>query len=286
MKAVYLCCVLRGGDGPSPPLAPAVVDPLIANGKDSDRDEFPWQVSLQFYDAQRMRPWTHVCGGALIDRRWVLTAARCLSRPKRIWRIALGKNNLQKDEPGQVFRFTAGFFPHPEYDRNKSSSHDFDIGLVLMGDSLKFSVKHPNIRPIEMLRPDEEKSVDREHCAVAGWGVVDSKQNRTATVLQKAQVKVHSEERCRVWFSSINLMFDKRMLCALAVTRGNIEIGDAGGALVCPVVGRSVVVGIANFGLSTDEPMPSIYAKVTPYLGWIEATMKQLKQGKPTKRVT
>lgn len=37
-------------------------------------DEFPWQVSLQW----RYNWYTyHVCGGAVLDQNWIITAAHC-----------------------------------------------------------------------------------------------------------------------------------------------------------------------------------------------------------------
>lgn len=37
--------------------------------------EFPWQVSLQLVSGPRAR---HICGGAVLTRHWVITAAHCI----------------------------------------------------------------------------------------------------------------------------------------------------------------------------------------------------------------
>uniref|UniRef100_A0A8C5VVZ4 Kallikrein related peptidase 12 n=1 Tax=Microcebus murinus TaxID=30608 RepID=A0A8C5VVZ4_MICMU len=46
----------------------------ILNGTECQRNSQPWQVGL--FEGTNLR-----CGGVLIDRRWVLTAAHCSGRP-------------------------------------------------------------------------------------------------------------------------------------------------------------------------------------------------------------
>lgn len=55
------CFCLRGGKS---------VDPKIVGGVDIDIREAPYQVSLQYFGA-------HICGGAIISKDYVITAAHC-----------------------------------------------------------------------------------------------------------------------------------------------------------------------------------------------------------------
>ena len=53
-----------------PPIRPDF--PLIVGGSEAKQHSWPWQVSL-------VEPGTgHMCGGSVLNRRWVVTAAHCV----------------------------------------------------------------------------------------------------------------------------------------------------------------------------------------------------------------
>lgn len=43
----------------------------IVGGNETTIEEYPWQVSLQESAG-------HFCGGSIIEREWILTAAHCI----------------------------------------------------------------------------------------------------------------------------------------------------------------------------------------------------------------
>lgn len=44
----------------------------VVNGEDAAPNSWPWQISLHY------KRYGHICGGSLIENKWVLTAAHCV----------------------------------------------------------------------------------------------------------------------------------------------------------------------------------------------------------------
>jgi len=52
----------------------------IIGGRIAEKNEFPWQVSLQLMESGVK---THICGGSIISDSWIITAAHCVKKKKK-----------------------------------------------------------------------------------------------------------------------------------------------------------------------------------------------------------
>merc|ERR1712033_78505 len=119
------------GDYPAVPLKDQVGVGRIVGGEVAADGEFPWQVSLRTVGGLGA---THFCGGSIIDKDWVLTAAHCCAGqlPLTMHVVAGGIELLTFEEEEQT-RNVREIIMHPNYDSNTISN---DICLLHLSESV------------------------------------------------------------------------------------------------------------------------------------------------------
>ncbi|XP_026840082.1 chymotrypsin-1-like [Drosophila persimilis] len=103
-----------------------VSDNRIVGGHEAEEGAAPYQVSIQTV-------WkTHICGGVILDKEWILTAGHCaLDYGINDIRIVVGTNN--RSEPGQML-YPDEALVHCLYD--VPYIYNNDIGLIHVNESI------------------------------------------------------------------------------------------------------------------------------------------------------
>ena len=66
----------------------------IVGGKAAGAGDYPWHVGIRFQEHGKIP----VCGGTLLTKEWIMTAAHCLKRPKEEISIALADHDWTLEE--------------------------------------------------------------------------------------------------------------------------------------------------------------------------------------------
>ncbi|XP_066547101.1 chymotrypsin-like elastase family member 2A [Amia ocellicauda] len=263
LKFVVLAFLVAGAYGCGLPTFPPVVTRVVG-GVDARPHSWPWQISLQYSSGGN---WYHTCGGTLIARNWVLTAAHCISS-RNTYRVVLGKHNLKQNEAGSLAISAGKIIVHEQWDSARIRN---DIALVKLQSAVTVS---NSIMPA-CLPASGTILPNNAPCYVTGWGRLWTN-GPLADNLQQALLPVVDYATCSRsdWWGSL---VTQSMVCAGGDGQLSSCNGDSGGPLNYQARdGSWEVHGVVSFGSSLGcnyYKKPSVFTRVSAYIGWINNAM-------------
>ncbi|CAK6964254.1 uncharacterized protein LOC122971898, partial [Scomber scombrus] len=245
----------------------APLNARIVGGEDAPAGSWPWQASLQRFGR-------HVCGGSLINKEWVMSAAHCFSSTNtKRWQVSLGRQNLQGTNLNEVTRTVARIILHPNYDSNTNNN---DIALLKLSSPVKFT---DYIRPV-CLAASSSVFNNGTDSWVTGWGAVKEGVSLPfPETLQEVEVPVLGNRQCNC-LNGVGTVTDN-MICAGVLAGGKDSCqGDSGGPMVNKQGDVWVQSGIVSFGFGCARPnLPGVYSRVSSYTYWINSHITSDKPG-------
>lgn len=256
--ALHCTTAQKAGDGPgeSPNLQ-------IWHGDDAEKGEFPFMVRL-------LAEGEHTCGGSLINKKVVLTAAHCMLVNGNIREgisVVVGDWSSESEEENEQTLKTVRTIVHPMY---SEKAFDYDIALLILEKEVEIS------KTVDIISLPEDRKLYEEGTPVtiAGWGEFDESKE-IPPILQKHVYEVSNKEECAAHWEKQQVDVTEDMMCA-----GNPPIqawafsGDSGGPVFSKQTDKFVLLGATSWG--TDQPTNYTYdisADVHFFKGWIEDNM-------------
>nr|XP_023026596.1 serine protease easter-like [Leptinotarsa decemlineata] len=224
----------------------------IYGGSEAGLKEFPWMALLE-YKRDDGKHGFH-CGGVLINKRYILTAAHCIKGkdiPKSwtLVSVRLGEHNIDNETDCYFNGFTLQCSPPPinvpveetiahEQYEPYDNDHYHDIGLLRLARNVEFSEDVP-------------------------------------------QVPVRAISECSQIYSQAGVNLQGAQVCAGGENGKDSCKGDSGGPLMSLNADENgeinwYSIGVVAFGPSPCgmQGWPGVYTKVANYVSWIVDKLK------------
>uniref|UniRef100_A0A1I7Y637 Peptidase S1 domain-containing protein n=1 Tax=Steinernema glaseri TaxID=37863 RepID=A0A1I7Y637_9BILA len=234
----------------------------IFGGVPAREAQFPFMVFI-YYQKTTGKKDVHMCGGTLLNERFVLTAAHCTDAFGS-GRVMVGSTTL--DGPGQ-WSSIRRFMSHTGFPENPYLYHDIAIFEI---DPVQLNYY---VQPVRIVKRDAALLRKRK-TTVIGFGTYNFTNMApiTSSYLRVTNVILFSHWEC---VEKKGEYISRSQLCAGDRYKGTGP-GDSGGPLLVSTRDGLVQIGITSHGSSDiDEMMtkqhenPDVYVRVSKYCLWI-----------------
>ncbi|KAH8344642.1 hypothetical protein KR067_002208 [Drosophila pandora] len=246
--------------GPVRSLSVCLLLLLVTLGVESVR--LPADVGSLPHTISLRRNGQHVCGAALINAKWALTAAHCVSLsggqqsyPPRSYTVRCG--SIQRLVGGQLLPLSQ-IIIHKNYSSSGSPGAN-DLALLELQTPVTLNT---NTQPIALA---EERAPAGSQVSFAGWGssAIDGSPSHALQVATRVSL---SKEEC----DTALYLEQEDLLCLSPSTEDTDLSGLCSGDAGAPAVYNNQLVGIGSFfagGCGSGQP--DGYVDVTQHLDWI-----------------
>lgn len=261
----------------------------IHGGEEAPLGAYPW-MAIMGYKEIGFDAIEYQCAGSIINNRYILTAAHCVSPQllavKSLEVIGLGDWDLktemdcQMTKAGQKFcapptqNFTyEEIIVHPKY--NTRASHSDDIALIRLSRKIDLSGNwmHPICLPPQGLDVRRVISSENPEAIAAGWGSTEN--GTTSDRLLHVELPFVDSQVCNDTYSGRTV---SEQICLGGKVGQDSCGGDSGGPLVVrgPAGPPYLQIGIVSYGPATCglEDVPGVYTYLSYYRDWIEETLR------------
>lgn len=210
-------------------------------------------------------PTPSACGGSVLSNTKVLTAAHCWNdgvNQARSFEVVFGSPFLFH---GGVRIFANGIAVHPEYHAKRLAN---DVAILSLSRAVAFS---STIRPIRLPFGEfRNMNFTGVWAKASGYGrYSDLSLPNINTVVRHIYLQTIPLNSCRAKYG--NIVLDSN-ICTNGAGGVGICQGDSGGPLTINAQGEDILIGISSFVAyhGCELGLPSVFARVTSFLGWIE----------------
>ncbi|KAM9469345.1 coagulation factor X [Clarias gariepinus] len=239
-------------------------DKRIVGGQLQQQGGSPWQALLRRKDGNGF------CGGTLINKHWVVTAAHCLQEVPD--HVTLGDFDKFRPDEGEQSIKVKKVVVHPHF---HEYTFDSDIALLYLAKPVVFSsVISPVCLPNTLLAKRLERP--GEQGLVTGWGATRYL-DRSSRFLLKVSLPVVDQQEC---MDTTDQVITDNMFCSGYLdTEKDACSGDSGGPFAVNYRGTWFLTGVVSWGEQcAAEGKYGVYTRLSNYLNWIQDEMKKQEE--------